>query len=483
MPDAVRCGAATSDRSPPGAAQFRSKAMSDIVITCPQCGHTFPLSDALAAQLAARFDADHQARLAAAVREAENRAQSQLAAQLGTLQKLLDEQNARAAAAESQALALRQKTLELEQAQAQAIERARLELEARLRAESEARARELVAQAETRARNQSALEVEQLQRQLAEEQARAQAARARELELTRQAAELARKQQELDLELERRLAAARSTDERRLRELIGQEQSLKLAERDKQIEDMKKVIDELQRKSQQGSQELQGEVLELDIEAALRGQFPHDHIAPVPKGVAGADLIQEVRSAHGQTCGRIVWETKNTKHWSPAWLGKLKDDTRAVNGSLAVLVSTVLPEGVHEFGLVDGVWVASRRAWPALAVALREQLVQVAFAHAAAEGKQEKMDVLYRYLAGDDFRHKVGGIVEAFTALQEQLARERRAMERIWKEREKQIERVILNTVGMYGEMRGILGGSLPEIPALGLDEPAGLLDDAAAGE
>ncbi|MCA1926563.1 MAG: DUF2130 domain-containing protein, partial [Thiobacillus sp.] len=125
-----------------------------------------------------------------------------------------------------------------------------------------------------------------------------------------------------------------------------------------------------------------------------------------------------------------------------------------------------------------GVWVASRRAWPALAVALREQLVQVAFAHAASEGKQEKMDLLYRYLAGDAFRQKVTGIVEAFTALQQQLARERRAMEKIWKDREKQIERVILNTVGMYGEMSGILGGSLPEIPALTLEGAAGLLEE-----
>lgn len=457
--------------------------MSDIIITCPQCGHSIPLSDALTAQLQARFDADHRERLAAAVREAEARAQAQLTAQLATLQKLLDDQQAKARQAETQALALQRRTLELEQAQAQAIERARLEVETKLRAEAEVRARELIAQAEARARQQGALELEQIKRQLAEEQARLHAAQTRELELTRQAAELARRQQELDLELERRLQTARTAEEKRLRELIGQEQALKLAERDKQIQDLRRVIDDLKRKSEQGSQELQGEVLELDIQAALSEQFPHDDVTPVPKGMSGADLIQDVRNGQGQVCGRIVWETKNTKHWSDAWLPKLKDDLRAAQGNLAVLVSAALPEGLHEFGLVDGVWVASRRAWPALAVALREQLIQVAFAHAAHQGRQEKMDVLYQYLAGDAFRHKVTGIVEAFTALQEQLARERRAMERIWKEREKQIERVILNTVGMYGEMRGILGGSLPEIPALTLEGPAGLLDDIAKGE
>ncbi|MCA1925458.1 MAG: DUF2130 domain-containing protein, partial [Thiobacillus sp.] len=352
--------------------------MSDIAITCPQCGHRFPLNDALTAQLHARFDADHRARLEAAVKEAETRAQTQLGQQLAAMQTLLDEQSARAREAEARELAQRQRALELEQAQRQAIERTRLEVEENLRAEADARARELIAQAESRARQQSALALEQLQRQLAEQQARAQEAQRRELELARQAAELKQKQQEMDLELERRLASARAEDEKRLRALIGQEQSLKLAERDKQIEDMKKVIDDLQRKSQQGSQELQGEVLELDIQAALAQQFPHDDIAPVPKGVAGADLIQEVKNGQGQSCGRIVWETKNTKHWQAGWLTKLKDDTRAVNGNLAVLVTSALPEGLHEFGLMDGVWVASRRAWPALAVALREQLVQVA---------------------------------------------------------------------------------------------------------
>lgn len=457
--------------------------MSDIVITCPQCGHTFPLSEALTAQLHARFKADHQARLAAAVREAEARTQAQLSQQLANLQKLLDDQQAKAREAETQALALQRRTLELEQAQAQAIERARLEVETRLRAEAEARARELIAQAEARARQQSALELELVKRQLAEEQARVQEAQKREMELTRLTAELKQKQQELDLELERRLQAARAEEEKRLRELIGQEQSLKLAERDKQIEQLRRVIDDLKRKSEQGSQELQGEVLELDIQAALTQQFPYDDVTPVPKGMAGADLIQDVRNGQGQVCGRIVWETKNTKHWSDAWLPKLKDDLRAAQGNIAVLVSTALPAGLHEFGLVDGVWVASRHAWPALAVALREQLIQVAFAHAAHQGRQEKMDLLYQYLAGDAFRHKVTGIVEAFTALQEQLARERRAMEKIWKEREKQIERVILNTVGMYGEMRGILGGSLPDIPALSLEGPAGLLDNVTTGE
>lgn len=452
-------------------------------LTCPHCGHAIPLSEALTAQvsgqLEARLHAEHEASLKAATQAAETRARSEQQVQFDALNRQLADQTRSAREAETRELALKRRALELEEQARTLAERTRLDVEEKLRTENDARAKTLIAQAEARTRQQAALELDQLKQQLTEQQAKTQDAQKRELELARESAALKQKQQELDLELERRLASARTEDEKRIRQLIGDEQSLKLAERDKQIDDMKKVIDDLQRKSQQGSQELQGEVLELDIQAALTQQFPHDDITAVPKGVAGADLIQGVKNGQGKTCGRIVWETKNTKHWSAAWLPKLKDDTRTVNGNLAVLVSNVLPDGLNEFGLIDGVWIASRRAWPALAVALRDQLLQVAFAHAASEGKQEKMDMLYRYLAGDPFRQKVTGIVEAFTALQEQLARERRAMEKIWKDREKQIERVITNTVGMYGEMSGILGGSLPEIPALTLEGAAGLLEES----
>ena len=241
-------------------------------------------------------------------------------------------------------------------------------------------------------------------------------------------------------------------------------------EKEKQIKDLRKALDAAKRKSEQGSQENQGEVLELDIQARLEQLFPQDQIRPVPKGVRGADLIQEVRNAAQQACGNIVWETKNTKNWQQGWLDKLKDDQRTIGAEIAVLVSAALPEDIDGFGHLDGIWICGLRTWPALAAVLREQLLQVAFAHAASEGKQEKMDLLYRYLAGDQFRQKVQGIVEAFEALQSQLNRERRAMEKQWKEREKQIERVINNTVGMYGEMSGILGGSLPGIPSLELD-------------
>lgn len=393
--------------------------MTDTVLTCPNCGHDIPLNEALTAQLRGELEAGMRV-------EHETR---------------------------------------LKQAMVEAEARARLQAE----------------QAAVHARESADRDLTFLQDQLTEQQRKVRTAQAAELVLRKEKAALEEHARDVDLEIARRVDAERQRLEESVRKSAAEEQALKLREKDKQIDDLKKLVDEMKRKSEQGSQELQGEALELDIQAALERQFPHDMIRPVPKGITGADLVQEVRNDQGTVCGRIVWETKNTRHWQHGWLAKLRDDMRAVPGNLAVLVSVALPSGLHELGLLEGVWIVSPRAWPALAVALREQLIQVAFAHAAGEGKNEKMELLYRYLAGDQFCAKVQGIVEAFSALQDELQRERRAMERIWKEREKQIERVVLNTVGMYGEMRGIVGSSLPEIPALTLEGAAGLLEGEPA--
>ena len=456
--------------------------MTDTTLTCPNCGHAIPLTEALTAQLSGQLEtrlrAEHEARIKAATREAEARARGEQQLQLDALTRQLADQTRTAREAETRELALKRRAMELEEQGRTLAERTRLEVEEKLRAENDAKAKTLIDQAEARVRQQSALELDQIRRQLADQLVITQAAQKRELELARESAELKRKQQELDLELERRLASARAEDEKRLRQLIGDEQSLKLAERDKQIEDMKKVIDDLQRKSQQGSQELQGEVLELDIQAALERQFPHDLIRPVPKGMTGADLIQDVRDTSLNACGQIIWEVKNTKHWQPAWLDKLKADQRESGAALAILVSVALPDGVRGFAQMNGIWITDLAHYPMLALALRDQLQQVAFARAAGQGKNEKMEMLYQYLAGDEFRHRIEAIVEAFTAMRGQLDRERRAMQRHWAEREKQIERVIASTTGMYGALQGIIGQGLPAIAALELDDTALLEGD-----
>jgi hypothetical protein len=347
-------------------------------------------------------------------------------------------------------------------------------MQAQLRREAES----LAGRAEKKAREDAALERTVLERELADERARRAAAQQAELALRAEKSALENRARELDLEVARRVDGERQRLEESIRRGIAEQHDLKLKEKEKLIDDLRRALEDAKRKSEQGSQECQGEVLELDVQGELERRFPHDLVSAVPKGVCGADLLQEVRDGATQACGLITWETKNTKRWQPGWLDKLKQDQRAVGANLAVIVSTALPTGIVEFGRIDGVWVASLRAWPALAVALREQLIQVAFAHAASEGKHEKMEFLYDYLAGDQFRSRVQAIVEAFTTLQSQLNRERVAMERNWKEREKHIERALANTAGMYGEVRGIVGSSLPQVPALELEPIAGAIAD-----
>lgn len=316
--------------------------------------------------------------------------------------------------------------------------------------------------------------------QLTEQRRKADEAQRRELALLKRAREMEEREQQLDLEVARRVDDQKKRIEEELRRIAAEQYSLKLKEKDSQIDDLKNLLEEARRKSEQGSQERQGEALELDLEEVLERNFPQDMIRPVPKGMRGADLIQEVRDGALQPCGTIIWESKNTRQWSPAWLQKLKDDQRAAGASVAVLVSVSLPEDVESFGLFKGVWVSRLGSALPLAMALREQLIRVAFARKAADGMHEKMESLYAYLSGDEFRQRVEASVDTFRAMQDQLGRERRAMEKLWKEREKQIERLTLNTVGMYGSIRGFIGAKLPEIPALDLEMIAAPEDSAS---
>jgi hypothetical protein len=456
--------------------------MSESLISCPECGHRFGLSDALTAQLeaevASRLRADHEARLKRAVEEARASAERRLMLELTDLRDQLGEKDQKAKAIEAEQLELKRKTRELEEQNRTLAERTRAEVEAELRKEEQMRVQAAVAAAQHKVREDTASELKLLSEQLAEQQRKLREAQDAELALRREKSNLEARQRELDLEVARKIDEEKQRLEASIRKLASEEQALKLKERDKQIEDLKKLLEEAKRKSEQGSQELQGEVLELDIQAALERQFPQDVIKPVPKGMRGADLLQEVRDRGTQRCGTIIWETKNTRNWSPAWIDKLKEDQRAAGANLAVLVSVALPQEIGEFGRIEGVWVASLRVWRTLALALREQLIQVAFAHAASEGKQEKMELLYQYLCGDQFSQRVHAIVEAFTELREQIERERLAMEKNWRQREKQIERVMLNTVRMYAEMRGIVGKSLPQIASLELDCTPALEDN-----
>lgn len=455
--------------------------MTDTHIKCPNCGYEIPISQALSTQIRGELEsslkADHEARLKRAVTEAEQRARGTLDMELADLKAQIAERSKQAQDAAARELELRRKARALEEQQAAQAEQIRAQVEESMRKEAAERIAKATTDAETRVREQTMLQLKELQQDLAAQREKAREAQEAELALRKEKTALEERGRELDLEVARKLDAAKAELETAIRKHAAEEQDLKLKEKEKQIADLRAALEDAKRRSELGSQELQGEVLELDIQAALERQFPQDRIEPVLKGARGADIQQQVRNDRLEDCGLILWETKNAKNWAPAWIDKLKQDQRAAGAAAAVLVSVALPEGIDGFGRIDGIWVAGLKVWPALATALREQLVQVAYARAAAAGKDEKMELLYAYLSGNEFRQRVEAIVEAFTAMQAQLNRERRAMEKQWAEREKQIQRVIGSTSSMYGALQGIVGGGLAAIPALELD-PGGLLED-----
>jgi hypothetical protein len=243
---------------------------------------------------------------------------------------------------------------------------------------------------------------------------------------------------------------------------------LKQRELEKQRDDAKQAADELRRRMEQGSQQAQGEALELTLEAELAFRFPTDRVEPIANGAYGADILHTVITADGRNCGSITWETKNAQSWNSKWLEKLRMDVISSKSEFGVLVSTALPEGVNYFDQIDGMYVCGLSVWFAVAAMLRQQIINLAFARASAEGRDQKMDVVYRYLTGPEFRERVNAIIQTFVGMQDQLNQERRALMKHWSRREKQIQTVLQGLSGMYGDLQGIIGtASLPEIETL----------------
>jgi len=313
------------------------------------------------------------------------------------------------------------------------------------------------------------LKTSDLKEQLEEKTKNLEEAQRHELALRKKQRELEEKEDKLELELSRKIDDERQKIIEKASQGFEEKHRLKDAEKDKQLNDMKTQIDELKRKAEQGSQQMQGEVLELELEESLKEEFPFDDIEPVAKGIRGGDIIQIVKTQSGRICGKILWETKRTKTWSDSWIQKLKDDQREAKADMAILASESLPKGFHHFRQISGVWVTDIISAASLALALRVVLIQVAREREVQVGKKEKMEIAYNYLTGSEFRNRVEGIVESFIAMKEDLEAERRAMQKIWAKREKQIERVISNTAGMHGDLQEIAGASLPAIKTLKL--------------
>jgi hypothetical protein len=335
-----------------------------------------------------------------------------------------------------------------------------------------------------KAKQASAAELESKTRELSELQEVLNSREEKLAEAQNAQAELIKKQRELDdakRELELTVAKRVQDELSEVRTQAKREAEdglkLKVAEKDQTIASMQQKIEELKQKAEQGSQQLQGEVLELELESLLRARFPFDTIEPVPKGEFGGDTLQRVVSQSGVMSGTILWESKRTKNWSNGWLVKLREDQRSAKAEISVLVSQALPDGIETFDVIDGVWITHPRAILPVATILRHTLLQVSNARLISEGQQTKAEMVYQYLTGPRFKQRVEAIVEAFSSMQEDLDKERKAIMKQWAKRDEQIERVMNATVGMYGDLQGIAGKSIQEIeglelPALGTSGP-----------
>ena len=370
-------------------------------------------------------------------------------------------------------------TKALEQKRAE-VDAAKRSIDAQIAAAVASRHKAIYAEAKAKAIEDLAVELRDGDERVAELDQKLKEAQANELELRKRERDIKAKVEELELDVARRLEAERDGIRADARRQFEEQQQLVDAEKDKRIQDLRKQIDELKRKVEQGSQQLQGEVQEIAIESYLRRSFPTDSLAPVAKGVEGADVLQIVCDRAGSDCGRILWESKRTKNWSDGWLTKARDNQRDAKAAYAVIVSQALPKDVNTFALIDGVWACSWSCLPAPAAVLRVGMIEVGKTKRAIQGQHEKTEVVYNYLVSREFQHRVGGVIEAFLAIQTDLEKERRSLTRLWAKRKQHLERALFNTAGLYGDLQAIVGSSLPEVAGLSLplielkEEPVG---------
>jgi len=292
--------------------------------------------------------------------------------------------------------------------------------------------------------------------------------RAENLDFLREKEKWAQEKQNLALENQKQLAAEREKLTAQISQKVEQEHQLQLAEKDKKLADAMAEMSVLRRKLEQGSQQSQGEVLELALEAQLRESFPDDAIEPIGKGVNGADVRQRVFNTKGVECGKIIWECKRTKNWTESWIGKLKEDQRQEKAELAVLTTTQMPKTVtKDFAFYQGIWVCKPELATFVATLLRFNLVRIGFVLDSQASKDEKVEALYRYLTGPEFSQKIESQYETIGALRTQLEKEKTFWTRHFAEREKQIEALQGSVVSLYGGLQGITQGALPAVKSL----------------
>lgn len=408
-----------------------SHLLNDTTLSCPKCGAEIRLTESLVAPFIAEEKKRSDEKLA--------KVEKELRAKQNEVDKKMADFDAEL-----------QRRLKIERGQVakEEAKKARLEFSNQIRAREE--------------------EVEELNRIVAERDKSLEQSVKERAALKRRERELDEQKREIELTVESRVNESIQQIRSKAQDDAEDKLRLKMTEKDQTIASMRNQIEILQRKAEQGSQQFQGEVQEIELESLLRSRFPADIIRPVPKGVAGGDVLQEVLGPNGKTCGAIIWECKRTRNWSDGWLQKLRNNQRSANADAAILVSEALPKGLETFDLKDGVWVAEFRCAVAVATAIRHVLLEVSSARKAEEGQQTKMEMVYRYLTGPKFRSRVSAIVEQFTIMHADLMREKRTTTKLWAKREEQIQSVLAATAGMYGDLQGIGGGTFEEI--VGLD-------------
>ncbi|MNJ85460.1 hypothetical protein D3C87_29350 [compost metagenome] len=273
----------------------------------------------------------------------------------------------------------------------------------------------------------------------------------------------------VEAESQKKLSLQLEEEKTKIRKVEEEKNELRMKELLKQLEDQKKLTEEMKRKQEQGSMQLQGEVQELAIEEWLAARFPLDTIEEIKKGARGGDCIQTVHTRSQQNCGTIYYESKRTKDFQPSWIEKFKADIRDKGADIGVLVTEVMPGDMERMGLKDGIWICTYEEFKGLCSVLRETIIQISSTLVSQENKGDKMHLLYDFLTSSTFRMQVEAIVEGFTQMKADLESEKRSMQRIWKQREKQIEKVIVNTIDMYGSVKGIAGNAVQEVKALEL--------------
>lgn len=427
--------------------------MTDIKIECPHCHKSFKLNETLAAPLVEETRRKLEKEFEEKEEDLDSRRRAFVDEQRAAEKLRKDIERERAAIAKEREM--------IEEQVAERMDEHRAAIEREVTVKAKHKYEEILAKREA--------EKHDLEEAMKEKDKKLAEAQQAQRDAIRKQRELDDKMRELDLAAEKKAAELVAPQLEKAKRDAEEASRMRLAEKDKLIETQRAQLAEAQRKLEQGSQQLQGEVQELDLEKRLREAFTRDTIDPVPKGQHGGDAVHRVIGPHGAVCGTILWESKRTKNWAGGWPDKLKQDQRTAKADLAVIVTQAMPPGMDTFGEVDGVWVTTPALAIALAAALRLALTEAAIARRATEGQQDKMAILYQYLTGPQFRQRVEAIKDAFTTMQLDLDSERRVITKQWEKRAKQIERVMVSTVGMYGDLQAIAGKTLLEIEGLEL--------------